>query len=173
MGVGGMREEATRISRWTVMVVGSGVGSLLCRLFPSFHRFSTLFSLLSPIHLLPTSRLVWAKNMFFENHEHQWNRIGIFQVYTSISFGELISLHRLYALKMIFDRKLENRFFYLLLFHLLSSVSSNSQSLSRIILQHLLNWSTLLFPMNNMLLNLHYSVLYYRINFNKFWFRRQ
>lgn len=55
--------------------------------------------------------------------------------------GELISLHRLYALKMIFDRNLENRFF----FYPLPPVPFDSYSLSRVELCISIFWIDLLF----------------------------
>lgn len=173
MGEGGVREEATGISRWTMMVVGSGVGSLLCRLF-SFHRIFLSFFLLSSIHLLPTSRLVWAKNMFFENHEHQRNRI--FQVYTSISYSMNLFHCNGCTRKWIFDKIWKIDFYLLFLLHFLPWVLSHSHLLSSV---YLLSWSTPLFIRSNILLNLDYSVLCHRINLNKFrlkrkfWLRRQ
>lgn len=88
--------------------------------------------------------------------------------FVDLASKELISLHRLYALKMIFDRNLENRFFFILFLRFLSililCLESNSVSAS----------SGLIYSFFfSKITTFYYSdVLCHRINLNEIFLKR-
>lgn len=115
MGEEGVREEATGISRWTMMVVGSGVGSLLCRLF-SFHCvFLSFFSLIFYPPLTDESSRLSEKYVFRKSWASAEPNLP--SLYVDLVFDELISLAT-----VVRENEFENRFliffFFFFIFYL-------------------------------------------------------